>query len=75
MPQSNDAFESLESALRFSAPILPSRDQAVLHLEHAAHLACAHFGNLPVCYAVDDAEQLRSNFCRLGSSQPTATTT
>jgi hypothetical protein len=41
-------------------PLLPSRDEAVLHLDDTAHLARAEFCNLAVRCAVDDAEQQRS---------------
>jgi hypothetical protein len=49
---------------------LPSLDEAVLHLEHAAHLARADFCNLAIRCAVDDAEQHRSAV--FGSGSPKA---
>src|ERR687898_892934 len=40
--------------------LLPSRNETVLHVEHATDLTCADFGNLAIRRAVDDAEQHRS---------------
>jgi hypothetical protein len=39
---------------------LPRHHQIVLDAEDAAHFACAHFRDLPVCGAIDHPEEHRS---------------